>query len=169
MDDKNLECKVELPINAHLSEKYVPGERLRLDLYRRLADVTSRKEVDEIRAELIDRFGPLPDEAQALLGVAQLRALAKGVKLTEVVLQGKYLRIGPLKLPESMQLRMTRLYPGSLNKPVINTVLIALPSAQNWGPSSGDAQMVDTSLLTWATEAIETLVNPTTPMKASKT
>ena len=169
VEDKNLECKVELPINAHLSHEYVPGERLRLDLYRRLADVASRSEVDEIRAELIDRFGPLPHEAEALLGVAQLRALAKGVKLTEVVLQGKYLRIGPLKLPESMQLRMTRLYPGSLNKPAINTVLVALPSAQSWGPSSGDAEMVDTSLLTWATEVIETLVNPTTPMKASKT
>ncbi|MBI3430127.1 MAG: transcription-repair coupling factor [Actinobacteria bacterium] len=169
VEDKNLECKVELPINAHFSDQYVPGERLRLDLYRRLADVASRNEVDEIRAELIDRFGPLPHEADSLLGVAQLRALAKGAKLTEVVLQGKYLRIGPVKLPESMQLRMTRLYPGSLNKPATNTVLVALPSAQSWGPSSGGAEMVDTSLLTWATEAIETLVNPTTPMKASKT
>jgi transcription-repair coupling factor (superfamily II helicase) len=169
VEDKNLECKVELPINAHLSPEYVPGERLRLDLYRRLADVASREEVEEIRAELIDRFGPLPHEAEALLGVATLRALAKGVKLTEVVLQGKYLRIGPVKLPESMQLRMNRIYPGSLNKPATNTVLVALPSAQAWGPSTGGAEMVDTSLLTWATEAIETLVNPTTPMKASKT
>lgn len=169
VEEKNIECKVELPINAHLSPEYVPGERLRLDLYRRLADVASREQVEEIRAELVDRFGALPHEAEALLGVATLRALAKGVKLTEVVLQGKYLRIGPVKLPESMQLRMNRIYPGSLNKPATNTVLVALPSAQTWGPSSGGAQMVDTSLLTWATEAIETLVNPTTPMKASKT
>jgi transcription-repair coupling factor (superfamily II helicase) len=38
-EEKVSECKVELPINAHLSAEYVPGERLRLDLYRRLADV----------------------------------------------------------------------------------------------------------------------------------
>ncbi len=169
VDEKNLECKVELPINAHLSDQYVPGERIRLDLYRRLADATSGSVVDEIRDELIDRFGALPEEAEALLKVAQLRALAKSLKLTEVVLQGKHLRLGPVKLPESMQLRLTRLYPGSLYKTATNTVLVTLPSAAAWVPSSGATDMVDTSLLKWATEAIENLVVPTTPMKASKT
>jgi transcription-repair coupling factor (superfamily II helicase) len=169
VDEKNLECKVELPINAHLSDQYVPGERIRLDLYRRLADATSGAVVDEIRDELIDRFGALPEEAQALLKVAQLRALAKSLKLTEVVLQGKHLRLGPVILPESMQLRLTRLYPGSLYKTATNTVLVTLPTASAWVPSSGATDMVDTSLLKWATEAIENLVVPTMPMKASKT
>jgi transcription-repair coupling factor (superfamily II helicase) len=169
VEEKSLECKVELPINAHLSHEYVPGERIRLDLYRRLADATSAAVVDEIRDELIDRFGPLPVEAESLLKVAQLRALAKSLQLTEVVLQGKYLRIGPVKLPESMQLRLTRLYPGSLYKTATNTILITLPSAAAWVPSVGGTEMVDTSLLTWATEAIENLVVPTTPMKASRT
>jgi transcription-repair coupling factor (superfamily II helicase) len=169
VDEKNLECKVELPINAHFSDQYVPGERIRLDLYRRLADATSGAVVDEIRDELIDRFGALPEEAQALLKVAQLRALAKSLKLTEVVLQGKHLRLGPVKLPESMQLRLTRLYPGSLYKTATNTVLVTLPTASAWVPSSGATDMVDTSLLKWATEAIENLVVPTMPMKASKT
>jgi transcription-repair coupling factor (superfamily II helicase) len=100
--------------------------------------------------------------------VAQLRALAKALKLTEVVLQGKYLRIGPVKLPESMQLRLSRLYPGSLYKTTTNTVLITLTTAAAWAPSGGGTEMVDTSLLKWATEAIENLVIPTTPMKASK-
>jgi transcription-repair coupling factor (superfamily II helicase) len=169
VDEKNLECKVELPINAHFSDQYVPGERIRLDLYRRLADATSGAVVDEIRDELIDRFGALPEEAEALLKVAQLRALAKSLKLTEVVLQGKHLRLGPAKLPESMQLRLTRLYPGSLYKTATNTVLVTLPTASAWVPSSGATDMVDTSLLKWATEAIENLVVPTMPMKASKT
>ncbi len=168
VDEKNLECKVELPINAHLSDQYVPGERIRLDLYRRLADAASRAVVDEIHDELTDRFGALPEEAQALLKVAQLRALAKSLKLTEVVLQGKHLRLGPVKLPESMQLRLTRLYPGSLYKTATNTVLVTLPSAATWVPSVGGTDMVDTSLLKWATEAIENLVVPTMPMKASK-
>ena len=169
VEEKNLECKVELPINAHLSHEYVPGERIRLDLYRRLADAASGAVVDEIRDELVDRFGPLPEEAESLLKVAQLRALAKSLKLTEVVLQGKHLRLGPVKLPESMQLRLTRLYPGSLYKTVTNTVLVTLPSAAAWVPSMGGTDMVDTSLLKWATEAIENLVVPTTPMKASRT
>ena len=62
-EEKVSECKVELPINAHLSSEYVPGERLRLDLYRRLADVKIPEDVEAIRAELVDRFGELPEEA----------------------------------------------------------------------------------------------------------
>ena len=84
-DEKNHECKVELPVNAHLSQEYVPGERLRLDLYRRLADVRSKEDVESIREELVDRFGELPAEAQSLLVVAQLRAFAKSLGISEVV------------------------------------------------------------------------------------
>jgi transcription-repair coupling factor (superfamily II helicase) len=153
-EEKVSECKVELPINAHLSSEYVPGERLRLDLYRRLADVKSPTDVSSIEAELLDRFGELPEEAKALLGVAALRAQAKAVKLTEVVVQGKFLRLAPMVLPESRQLRLTRLYPGSLYKGAASTVLVALPKADAWNPSQNAPVVVDTSLLAWVVEAL---------------
>jgi len=156
-EEKISECKVELPINAHLSSEYVPGERLRLDLYRRLADVKSPTDVSSIEAELLDRFGELPEEAKALLGVAALRAQAKAVKLTEVVVQGKFLRLDPLVLPESRQLRLTRLYPGSLYKGAASTVLVALPKAASWNPSQNAPVVVDTSLLAWVVEAVTQL------------
>ena len=159
-EEKVSDCKVELPINAHLSTQYVPGERLRLDLYRRLADVKNSDDVESIRAELLDRFGELPDEAQALLGVASLRARAKAVKLTEVVIQGKFLRLAPLTLPESKQLRLSRLYPGSLYKSAAGTVLVALTSSKSWNPSKSAPSMVDTSLLAWVIEAVNQLSEP---------
>jgi len=156
-EERVAECKVELPINAHLSSEYVPGERLRLDLYRRLADVKNPLDVESIRAELLDRFGELPEEAAALLGVAQLRAQAKIAKLTEVVIQGKYLRLAPLTLPESRQLRLSRLYPGSLYKPATRTVLVALAKGPAWNPSQNEPEIVDTSLLAWVVEAVNQL------------
>ena len=156
------ECKVELPINAHLSESYVPGERLRLDLYRRLADVAKPEDVQSIREELLDRFGELPEEAQALLAVAQLRALAKSHGIREVVATGKFLRLSPLILPESRQLRLTRLYPGSLYKGPTNTALITLPKNPAWNPSKPMAEIVDTSLLTWVTEVVDQLTKAST-------
>ena len=156
-EEKISDCKVELPINAHLSSEYVPGERLRLDLYRRLADVKSPEDVVAIEAELLDRFGELPDEARALLGVAGLRALAKSAKLTEVVVQGKFLRLSPLVLPESRQLRLSRLYPGSLYKGAASTVLVALPKPTSWNPSQNAPEIVDTSLLAWVVEAVHQL------------
>ena len=156
-EEKISECKVEIPINAHLSVEYVPGERLRLDLYRRLADVKDNADVESIRAELLDRFGELPEEAVALLGVASLRARAKAAKLTEVVVQGKFLRLAPLTLPESKQLRLARLYPGSLYKSAARTVLVALKTASTWNPSDNTPVMVDTSLLAWVAEAVNQL------------
>ena len=160
-EEPNHECKIEIPINAHLPEEYVPGERLRLDLYRRLADVQSDADVDSIAAELIDRFGELPETALALLGVAKLRALAKGQKLREVVISGKFLRLSPLTLAESRQLRLARVYPGSIYKSAASTVLVALPKAAAWNPSESTPVMGDTSTLAWVSEAVtELAANP---------
>ena len=156
------ECKVELPVNAHLSETYVPGERLRLDLYRRLADVAKPEDVQAIREELLDRFGELPEEAIALLAVAQLRALAKSHGIHEVVASGKFLRLTPLTLPESRQLRLNRLYPGSLYKGPTRTILVTLPKNPAWSPSKPAAEIVDTSLLTWVTEVVDQLTKAST-------
>jgi transcription-repair coupling factor (superfamily II helicase) len=156
------ECKVELPINAHLAESYVPGERLRLDLYRRLADVAKPADVQSIREELLDRFGELPEEANALLAVAQLRALAKSHGIREVVATGKFLRLAPLTLPESRQLRLARLYPGSLYKGPTRTALITLPKNPAWNPSKPVTEIVDTSLLAWVTEVVDQLTKAST-------
>ncbi len=161
--EKNHECKVELPVNAHLSEIYVPGERLRLDLYRRLADVADDAAVESIREELIDRFGPLPDEAISLLNVAALRAFAKSLGVRELVAAGKFLRISPLALPESKQLRLNRLFPGSLYKSASNTVMIAIPRAAAWTPTAqGSAPIGDTSLLEWAGKSLHELTKAST-------
>jgi transcription-repair coupling factor (superfamily II helicase) len=162
-EEKNHECKVELPVNAHLSEQYVPGERLRLDLYRRLADVADAAAVEAIREELVDRFGALPDEAISLLKVAQLRAFAKSLGIREVVAAGKFLRISPLVLPESKQLRLNRLFPGSLYKSASNTVMIAIPRAAAWTPTAqGSAPIGDTSLLEWAGKSLDELTKAST-------
>lgn len=157
-EEKTHECKVELPVNAHLAEEYVPGERLRLDLYRRLADVRHSEDVESIHEELVDRFGELPPEAQSLLRVAQLRAHAKSLGIREVVAAGKFLRISPLVLPESKQLRLNRLFPGSLYKTATNTVMIAIPRAAAWTPTAqGSAVLGDTSLLEWAAKSLNEL------------
>ena len=156
-EDLRRDCKVELPVNAHLSEDYVPGERIRLDLYRRLADVATPTEVQSIREELVDRFGDLPEEAEALLEVAELRALAKSHGIAEVVVTGKFLRLSPLLLPESRQLKLTRLFPGSLYKGATRTVMVTLPKSPAWSPSSPTPEVVDTSLLVWVKETVREL------------
>ncbi len=77
-----VEVKIDVPSDAHLPADYVGREDLRLEAYRRLASVTGESEVDDIRAEWLDRFGPLPAPADGLLAVARLRVecLRTGVR-----------------------------------------------------------------------------------------
>jgi transcription-repair coupling factor (superfamily II helicase) len=151
------ECKVELPITAHIPVEYLPSERLRLDIYRRMADSTSQGELDAISEELIDRFGELPQPAKDLLAVAALRVIAKSFGLTEVVLQGKFLRLSPLTIPDSIGMRLARVYPGSLVKAATSSVLVARSAAPNW---MGGEEVGDTSALPWAIEVLNTIVAP---------
>lgn len=153
------ECKVELPITAHLPVEYVPSDRLRLDLYRRMADCSDDAELDRITEELIDRFGEIPAEALNLIDVVKLRLFAKSKGLTEVVLQGKFLKISPILLPESLELRLTRLYPGTQVKPATKTVLVAQDFAVNWlvGGSVGDTASLIPTALSWANQVLHNL------------
>ncbi len=156
------ECRVELPVTAHLPHDYIPGERLRLDIYRRLADAQQERDIDAIREEMVDRFGEPTSVVNVLLKVAALRVMAKNLGITEVILQGNYLRIGEVLLPESTQLRMQRLYPGTLIKSAIKVILIARPKAplnlqsgrSSIADSSESEEIRNTELLTWAMQAI---------------
>jgi transcription-repair coupling factor (superfamily II helicase) len=159
-EERVRDCKVELPVTAHLPIEYVPSERLRLDLYRRMADAPSEMELDSIVEELEDRFGPLPEPAKNLIDVARLRTFAKSLGLTEVVLQGKYLKISPVLLPESAQVRTLRVFPGSLIKPATKSLLVAKVTPLNLQPNSQESGDVgDTSTLSWAWDALKTAFN----------
>jgi transcription-repair coupling factor (superfamily II helicase) len=118
------EIKLDLPLDANLPKTYVEKEELRLEAYRRLAAVTTVAEVDDIRAEWEDRYGPVPDEAVALLEVARLRAEAARlgirelnvVKVTGIGAAVWTARMSPVKLKVSEEIRLKRLVPKGLYK-----------------------------------------------------
>ncbi|MGC1389197.1 MAG: transcription-repair coupling factor, partial [Steroidobacteraceae bacterium] len=82
--DKPLDTgpEIELHLPALIPEDYVPDVHLRLVLYKRIAGTASREELDELKVELIDRFGPLPPYAQSLFRATQikLRAAELGIR-----------------------------------------------------------------------------------------
>ena len=144
------DVKVELPIDAHIPADYLPHERLRLEAYRRLADATTDAAVDEVAAELLDRYGPPPAPVESLLAVARFRVIARAAGLDEVVLQGSAVRLHPVELPESGQMRLLRLYPRTVVKPAVRTISVPRPGT----PGS---PIRDRELLTWATELVAVL------------
>ncbi len=78
---------------AHLPDAYVTDDGAKLDLYRRLARAVEPCEIQAVREELRDRFGPLPDDAQRLLLAAELRALGARVGLETVLVKGDEARL----------------------------------------------------------------------------
>jgi transcription-repair coupling factor (superfamily II helicase) len=75
---------IELPLASALTVEYVPDRRLRLQLYRRLAGLRSLGAVDQLRAELSDRFGPPPVEAENLLYQLRVKILAAQTRVNSV-------------------------------------------------------------------------------------
>ena len=119
------EVKIDLPVAANLPADYVAGEAQRLEAYRKLAAVTTVDAVDAIRAEWLDRYGPVPEVAERLLEVARLRAHCAQVGVTElVVIDGPgfggpehVAKLGPVKLKVSQEVRFGRLFANGVWKP----------------------------------------------------
>jgi transcription-repair coupling factor (superfamily II helicase) len=152
--EEQLEVKVELPIDAHLPHDYVPGERLRLEAYRRLASAYTDAEISEVRQELRDRYGEPPAPVLNLLAVASFRAFARTFGVAEVAAQGKYVRFTPLELRESQALRLARLHPGSVVKAATKTVLVTAPTTAR----IGGQPLRDVALLDWCREVLQVVV-----------
>jgi transcription-repair coupling factor (superfamily II helicase) len=155
------DVRVELPIDAHLPHDYVPGERLRLDAYRRIAAAQTDADVEAVRAELRDRFGELPPPVDNLLAVAAFRAFVRGMGVTEVATQGRYIRFAPLDLRESQAMRLKRVYPGSVVKPATHQVLAAGAVTAR----VGGQPLRDQALLTWCRELLDSVVNELSDMR----
>ena len=125
-----VELSVDLPDAAHLPPDYVEAEDVRLEAYRRLSAVRTEAEVEDVRAEWQDRFGPLPAPATALLEVALLRVECLRLGIEDLAVSvprfasegagprggpgGRAVaKLTPVILPASAEVRLRRLAPGA--------------------------------------------------------
>ncbi len=155
------EMRIELPVDAHLPHDYVPSERLRLEMYKRLAEVATDDDVAALREELVDRYGEPPEAVRSLLEVARFRARARQAGLTDVTVQGNYVRFAPVELPDSGRIRLNRLYPKSVVKENLRTILVPRPTT---APIGGQP-IRDEALLAWVREVVDAVVDrPAVPV-----
>ncbi|MBJ2121134.1 transcription-repair coupling factor [Arthrobacter sp. MSA 4-2] len=150
-EEKAAEMKIELPVNAHLPHDYVPGERLRLEAYRKLAGAATNEAIAGVVEELTDRYGELPPPVANLIAVARFRVSARAAGLTDVALQGNFIKFAPAELPESKQMRLNRMYPGASVKPALNAVLVPKPKTAR----IGGRDLVDAEILEWAQNVVD--------------
>jgi transcription-repair coupling factor (superfamily II helicase) len=152
--EEQVEIRVDLPVDAHLPHDYIPGERLRLEAYRRIAGAATHEELAEARQELVDRYGRFPQPVENLLAVAAFRIDARAVGLAEVAVQGNFVKFGPVKLRESQEMRLLRLYPKTLVKAATETMLVPKPMTAR----VGGQPLRDQELLGWARDLIDAVL-----------
>jgi transcription-repair coupling factor (superfamily II helicase) len=162
------EVRVELPVNAHIPHEYVPGERLRLEAYTRIATIDSAEDINGVNEELTDRYGPPPEPVLGLLAVARLRAQARRAGLTDITQQGTHIRFSPVELPDSRQVRVQRLYPKTVLKPGVRTMLVPVPRAGRGARPGATAPpgaplLRDRELLAWCGQLIEAVFGESGP------
>ena len=142
------DVRIDLPVDAHLPPDYIASDRLRLEAYRRLASAADEAGVAAVIDELIDRYGPLPEPALRLVAVARLRLLCRHYGVTEVAATGTgsatTLRLAPLALQDSAQVRLGRLYPSARYRATSATVQVPVPRTTD---SVGAPRIRDIELL----------------------
>jgi transcription-repair coupling factor (superfamily II helicase) len=139
------DVRIDLPVDAHLPPDYIASDRLRLEAYRRLAAAADDAAVDAVIEELEDRYGALPAAAQRLVAVARLRLLFREHGITEIsAISESTLRLSPLQLADSQQLRLKRLYPGAHYRATTSTVQVPIPRV---GSGVGASRIRDLELV----------------------
>jgi transcription-repair coupling factor (superfamily II helicase) len=125
-------------------------------MYKRLAEVRSDHDVDQVAEELDDRYGEPPMPVVALLLVARFRARARQAGIGEVTTAGRNVRFAPVTLPDSRVVRLQRLYPKSIVKAPVQTLLVPRPGT----PGATGRPLEGVALLEWARTVIDTVIDP---------
>jgi transcription-repair coupling factor (superfamily II helicase) len=153
------ELRLELPVDAHIPEEYVESERLRLEAYQKLSTAAAPSSpddaIDSVVEELTDRYGEPPAQVQNLVAISRLRRVAQKAGLSDVVAMGGNLRVAPAELPDSLQVRLQRLYPGARLFAQANAMSVPLFA----GASGSDAHD-DPELIAWVAGLLAAIFPP---------
>lgn len=95
--EERFETTIQLPFDAYIPAVYVKNEFIKLDLYKRISQISSEEDYEDIIDEMNDRFGEIPPETMNLLDVSLLKADANKAYITSIVLAGNELRFGMYK------------------------------------------------------------------------
>ena len=142
------EVRIDLPLQAFIPKSYIQDENLRLEAYRRVASARDPESLDAVRSELTDRFGaPLPPPVESLFELATLRRMMVERGIAEAATVARTLRIKPIELEESRQVRLQRILPEAEWRASNQTLLVP----ERLVPKDG--------VVAWVTKLLEQLTS----------
>jgi transcription-repair coupling factor (superfamily II helicase) len=83
--EETMETRINLPVEAYLPDNYVPDSRQKVSIYKKIAGLKDREALNELREELKDRYGAIPEPAEMLLEVANIKQLSQHLGITTIV------------------------------------------------------------------------------------
>ena len=89
------ESKVDLALDAYLPEKYIRSESQRMDIYKKIAHIETREDLDDLADELCDRFGEIPRQADTLMYVSLARSLCSAARIPKLEQKGQVISLIP--------------------------------------------------------------------------
>jgi transcription-repair coupling factor (superfamily II helicase) len=104
---------VDLPIHSMIPDEYVPERSLRLQLYRRIADIIDPQAIDQLDAELTDRFGPIPNSVANLLFQLMIKLSATAAGIDRIASEGNQIVI---EMPEERKLPEIEVEPNLMRR-----------------------------------------------------
>ena len=148
-DVEPVSVSIDLPIEASIPIDYIDSDKLRLEAYRKLASARNEADLKDLKEELTDRYGKPPVEFETLFDVARLKFKARKLGVSEILAQSNRVRIGRIDPPESIQMRMTRIYKGTQYRPVTHQLIVPTPftGSLGQGPMSSDQVVLWTNQL----------------------
>ena len=83
--EETVETRISLPVEAYLPDDYVPDSRQKISIYKKIAGLKDREALNELREELMDRYGAIPEPAEMLLGIANIKQLSQHLGIITIV------------------------------------------------------------------------------------
>ncbi|MBD3217695.1 MAG: transcription-repair coupling factor [candidate division Zixibacteria bacterium] len=91
--EERIEVKMDVDLELYFPDNYIPYSQQKVELYQRLAQAEDYKEINELKLEVIDRYGQMPQEAENLFEMAEVKLLASRLKLSRLAFRNKFLKI----------------------------------------------------------------------------
>jgi len=94
-----IECAVDLKVSAFIPERYIrrPGDRI--EMYKRIAAITASEDADDVKDELLDRYGDIPKETMALINIALIRRRCESLGIIKLEERSGVLAVYPKEAP----------------------------------------------------------------------
>jgi transcription-repair coupling factor (superfamily II helicase) len=84
---------LELEYSGFIPNTYIDSPQEKMEVYKKIASIRDKEEFERVYAELLDRFGPLPDEAASLLALAEIRIICRAISVSSMKERGGFVRV----------------------------------------------------------------------------